>query len=44
MILYSFFVGNFLVLKLFPGDPILDHPDFRKTNATEVFLIGGPVF
>ena len=21
-------LGDFLVLKLFPGDPILDHPDF----------------
>ena len=28
-ILYKKFMGYFLVLKLFPGDPILDNPDFR---------------
>ena len=34
-----------LILKPFPGDPILDHPDFRdplfKKRATEVSLLGG---
>ena len=40
----------FLVLKLFPGDPILDHPDFRdplfKIMRPEVSLLGwgDPVF
>ena len=29
MILYNLFLDDFLVLKLFPGDPILDPPDFR---------------
>ena len=36
-----------LVLKLFPGDPILDNPDFRDPllkNATEVSLVGGAYF
>ena len=45
MILYKIFLGYFLVLKLFPGDPILDHPDIRdplfKKIATEVSLLGG---
>ena len=43
------FLGEFLVLKLFPGDPIWDNPDFRdpllkKKKAPEVFLIGGACF
>ena len=43
MILYNFFLDYFVVLKLFPGDPILDPPisgTIRK-NATEVSLLGG---
>ena len=46
--LYNNFLGDFLVLKLFPHDPILDHPDFFRDpllkNATEFFLIGVAVF
>ena len=45
--LYKNLLGDFLALKLFPGDPILDPPNFRdiKKYATEFFLIGvgGPV-
>ena len=45
MMLYKIVLGDFLVLKPFPGYPILDHPDFRdplfKTNATEVSFLGG---
>ena len=47
MILYNNFLHDLLVLKLFPGDPILDldPPDFRdplfKKNGTEVSLSGG---
>ena len=45
-VIYIVFLGDFLVLKLFPGGPILDNPDFRDGtpyfhNAPEVFLIGG---
>ena len=43
--IYNMFLDYFLVLKLFPGDPILDHHDFRdllfRKNATEVSLLGG---
>ena len=38
------FLDYFLALKLFPGDPILDHPDFRDPvfkKTTEASLLGG---
>ena len=36
-VLYKHFpAGDFLVLKPFPGDPILDHPDFRDPLLTQM--------
>ena len=45
--MYTFFLDDFLVLKLFPGDPIFDHPDFRDPlleKSGRVSLIRGGVF
>ena len=48
MILYKIFLGDFLVLKPFPGYPILDHPDFRdpllKVCDRGLLIRGDPVF
>ena len=41
---YEIFLGDFLVLKPFPGKPILDRPDFRDPlfkKCDRGFLIWG---
>ena len=46
MMLYKIVLGDFLVLKPFPGYPILDHPDFRdpllKVCDRGLLIRGGP--
>ena len=46
--LYKNLLGDFLALKLFPGDPILDPPNFRgwgpRGGGACFFLIGGQDF
>ena len=49
MILHNFFLDDFLVLKLFPGDPILDPPisgtPYEKRPRFPLFFFwGGLVF